>query len=431
MNAIDRLIEADRKTPKRIGVFGDSMTDIYAHGRMEIGQEDTPKFIEERLVCCPGGASNAARQLYQWNSKAVMLGPETEYGIKKTRFVVNGKTVFRHDDDGCLYGENDLERHRELALQELEEHPCDGILISDYDKYFLTPHFIRQIIDYANERGIPCVADAKREPKLYRGAIIKCNADYNRKYDKWWEKRDMPAVLTLGHSQCVVLNEEYDNSKLCGQTKPVECVSHVGAGDCFAAHLTLALAHDFSLEDAATIAHSAGRVYVQFAHNRPPWPHEIRRDIDPCQGKIIQFLGLTALRESIPGKIVFANGCFDLFGPHHLHLLNEAKKHGDALVVGVNSDESVRHLKGMGRPVIPHEQRAMLIAGLEAVDWVVVFDEDTPAKVMEQLKPDIRVVADLGRNFDGDQFAKEVVKIAPLEGWSTTSTVTKIMRMPS
>lgn len=429
MNAIDRLIKLDRESPKRIFCVGDNMTDVYVHGHMAIGQEDCPKFVEERMCCVPGGAGNAARQLANWNSKAVLLGIEAEYGLQKARFIVNGKTVFRHDDDDCLYGEKELAQHREMAMEELKEHPCDAILISDYDKYFLTPEFIRQIINYAGEHGIPCVADAKREPELYRDAILKCNIEYAERFDV--NPLDTASyVITHGHKTPAI----WDAGKMVERrhlNRPVECVSHVGAGDCFASHLVLALAHGLSLEDAATIAHSAGRCYVQYEHNRPPHPFEIRRDLDPCRGKIIDLPSLVALRQSILGKIVFANGCFDLFGPHHLYLLNEAKKHGDVLVVGVNSDSSVYHLKGMGRPVIPQEQRALLIAGLEAVDWVIVFDGLTPASVMEQLKPDVRVVADMVRNVEGDQFAKEVVKVAPMEGWSTTTTVTKIMRMPS
>lgn len=428
MNAIDRLIESDRKTPKRIACIGDSVTDVYVHGHLDTCQENCLKFMEDSRTTVDGGVANASRSLSHWHSPAAYFSNHRSIEPVKTRFIVNGKIVFRHDDD-----EMDvpaiLAGSQKTAFAAMTSGNPSGILISDYSKGFLTPEFISQIIDYANKRDIPCVADAKREPELYRGATLKCNIDYARRFDV--NPLDTPSyVITHGHKTPAIWcdGNMVERRHL---NRPVECVSHVGAGDCFAATMTLALAHGLSLGDAATIAHSAGRCYVQHPHNRPPWPHELRRDLDPCQGKIIQSLGLPALRESIPGKIVFANGCFDLFGPHHLYLLNEARKHGDALVVGVNSDESVRHLKGMGRPVIPQEQRALLIAGLEAVDWVIVFDENTPATVMWQLKPDVRVVADMGRNFDGDQFAKEVVKIAPLEGWSTTSTVTKIMRMPS
>ncbi len=131
---------------------------------------------------------------------------------------------------------------------------------------------------------IPCVADCKREPEVYDGCVLKCNGDYQDKYCELIPFENM--VITHGEKNPAVWSGPVPYG--IGQPLPsVRCVNHVGAGDCFAAHLTLALTCGFSLKDAAALAHSAGRVYVQYPHNRPPQPDEIAADLSghkvcPC-----------------------------------------------------------------------------------------------------------------------------------------------------
>lgn len=276
MSIIDRLIELDTAVArgvagavqKKIAVVGDQITDVYAHGRLDACQDGCQKFVEESRVVVPGGAANAARSLENWEANTVNIFDMREPKPSKTRLMVDGRCVFRHDDDTVDF---DTDLFRLEAMLILERWNPDAILISDYDKGFMTPGFITAVIALATARGIPCVADAKREPAVYRGAFVKGNWEYGRK-----NKGFMPDnrwVLTCGADNPLTFRWQ-DICKL----SPVGCVNHVGAGDCFAAHLTLALAHDMNLEDAAAIAHSAGRVYVQFPHNRPPHPQEIRAD---------------------------------------------------------------------------------------------------------------------------------------------------------
>ena len=138
-----------------------------------------------------------------------------------------------------------------------------------------------------------------------------------------------------------------------------------------------------------------------------------------------------------PGKrngrrVVFTNGCFDLLHPGHIKILEAARSLGDALVVGINSDDSVRTLKGAGRPVIPEQERAEILAGFECVDGVVVFDELTPQKTVAALLPDILVK---GGDWPGNQIVGreeveaaggKVVLIDVVEGHSTTEILRKI-----
>jgi rfaE bifunctional protein nucleotidyltransferase chain/domain len=138
-----------------------------------------------------------------------------------------------------------------------------------------------------------------------------------------------------------------------------------------------------------------------------------------------------------PGKrngrrVVFTNGCFDLLHPGHIKLLEAARSKGDALIVGLNSDDSVRTLKGAGRPVIPQQERAEILASLECVDAVIVFDQLTPQKTVAALLPDILVK---GGDWPGNQIVGreeveatggEVVLIDVVEGYSTTEILRKI-----
>lgn len=131
-------------------------------------------------------------------------------------------------------------------------------------------------------------------------------------------------------------------------------------------------------------------------------------------------------------KIVFTNGCFDILHVGHLRYMNEAKMQGDILIVGVNSDESVRRLKGASRPINSEKDRAELLSGLKAVDFTVIFDEDTPVEIIEELKPSIHVKGgdykkeDLPETIIVEKHGGEVRILKFIEGKSTTNIVNKI-----
>ncbi len=158
----------------------------------------------------------------------------------------------------------------------------DAVLISDYDKGLLTPPFLRQVIDLCTLMGIVCVADAKRDPSLYEGAIIKGNQDYFgiTGIPERVRRLDTRAVTTLGAYSPIVWDRgDCWSPVVRWQSISLNCVNHVGAGDCFAAHLTLGLSCGLSLKEAAAVAHSAGRVYVQRKYNEPPGIEEMKKDV--------------------------------------------------------------------------------------------------------------------------------------------------------
>jgi bifunctional ADP-heptose synthase (sugar kinase/adenylyltransferase) len=271
MSAIDRLIESDQKSPKHILVVGDFIRDVWVHGVLHDCQDGCKKFVETSACKTDGGAAGAVRQLDHWKSSAILNG-----GVKivarstKVRYIDDstGNIVFRRDMDLSFYCS---EREQRAVLKSVGE--VDAVLLSDYDKGLLTQEFIRQIIDLCNSNGtIPVVVDAKREPSMYTGAIVKGNQDY---WSKYVFPTNVETVMTMGKWSPVI----GIGRRIPDDLPTVQCVNHVGAGDCFAAHLVLGLAHGLSLEESAMIAHSAGRVYVQHRYGRPLFPQEIVDDL--------------------------------------------------------------------------------------------------------------------------------------------------------
>jgi bifunctional ADP-heptose synthase (sugar kinase/adenylyltransferase) len=286
---IEDLINRDREMPCRILVIGDGMTDIYVHGRLEEAcQEGCGKFVEKGRVTVPGGVANAARSLEGWKAR-VRLCAIPSAGPVKTRFMADnyvdahGKPIgrqvccFRHDDDR---NRADVVLICREALRVLEnfEYPPNAVLLSDYDKGTLSPAFISKVAGICWDQRIPCVADCKRAPEVYAGCLLKGNKAWGDKYTPSVTEQCYRYVETQGAAPPQVWEKGWLDD--IPPLPLVTCVNHVGAGDCFAAHLTLGLAYGLSLKDAARIAYSAGRVYVQHPHNRPPQPAEIRADME-------------------------------------------------------------------------------------------------------------------------------------------------------
>lgn len=266
MNLVEQLWNLVRGERKRVVVIGDAMVDRWVHGNTHTGcQEGCTKFEQTEVVTTPGGAANAEACLKHWPINTSLCAVSEQDRCVKTRFLDTfGRIVYRWDDDKAPPPQ---EWVLDLAVDWVR--CAGGVLLSDYDKGFLTPEFIQRVLEVCQERKIPCVADCKREPEVYKGCIMKGNHAWARN----WQRCD-EGVVTRGYEPPLI-----DGHSSSHNLPPVACVNHVGAGDCFAAHLTLALAYGFSLKEAAAIAHSAGRVYVQHPHNRPPYPGEVAADM--------------------------------------------------------------------------------------------------------------------------------------------------------
>ena len=138
-------------------------------------------------------------------------------------------------------------------------------------------------------------------------------------------------------------------------------------------------------------------------------------------------------RRTAGSTVVFTNGCFDLLHPGHIHLLTEAKSQGDILVVALNSDASVRKIKGNGRPILPEADRALLVSALEAVDYVVIFDEADPLELIRELSPDVLVKGGdwEAHEIIGKELVTKVVVVSYQSGYSTTEIIKRVLGPPS
>lgn len=276
-NLATRLADAVHKEQRRIVVIGDTMTDVWVHGDAEDCQDDCPKLTERQRIEVPGGAANAERSISLWRTNTSLYGWAERDRPTKLRLVDQAGAIrFRLDNDEVFDRNRDYAWCRRDAL---EMAWCAGaVLLSDYDKGFLTLGFIQSIVGVCREHGIPCVADCKRTPEVYAGCTLKGNMEYAQRFasNLVYEINMNDVVVTNGAKPPNLYAKNwYEPSEL----SPVECVNHVGAGDCFAAHLALALAYGFSLKEAAALAHSAGRIYVQHPYNEPPSPQDIAEDL--------------------------------------------------------------------------------------------------------------------------------------------------------
>ena len=222
--------------------------------------------------------------------------------------------------------------------------------------------------------------------------------------------------------ECKAVVITFGGGKVCGidglelftfnpQTS-VTVESVVGAGDCFAAFFAMAVGHGFTVPEAAEIAWNAGSNYVKHRRNEPITPAELSPSAIVHPDDLID-------RNF---KLVFANGCFDILHEGHIKTLEFAKSKGDKLVVAINSDASVKRLKGDNRPIKPLDQRMAVMAALKMVDFVVSFDEDTPLELIKKIKPDVLVKGSDYKDGEivGAYIVPEVFRAPIIKGLSTS-----------
>jgi D-beta-D-heptose 7-phosphate kinase/D-beta-D-heptose 1-phosphate adenosyltransferase len=453
MELITKFLEKNAKKTIFLHVIGDSIVDECYKVKVTrispespnvcvmVSEDSTPSVIS------PGGAANVCHQLKNFNARPRLFSliDREAYDI----FVKCGIPFFGHiiiDDliprkkrfyDGNIQISNRWDIEKKLNCQEkvleliklwqvFQAEP-DVIIISDYDKGL----FESEHLSLFNLTNKIVIVDPKKPPlDKWKGCtIFKPNANeafelsggltnWEQQCDFFQDKLGCQSVVITQEGRGVVgkTNEgyfEYD------PVRKVAASRITGAGDCFVGVLALAVAHGFSVSDAAIIAFEAGQLYVQT---------DVNDTITPLQ---FQKKSKFATAEELKNrnfKLVFSNGCYDILHSGHLETLKIAKSKGDKLVVAVNSDASVTRLKGPKRPVVPLQERMELLAALECVDYVISFDEDTPLHLMEQIKPNVIVKgADWNNKIVvGSEIAEEVVLVPLIEDKSTTNIIEKI-----
>jgi D-beta-D-heptose 7-phosphate kinase/D-beta-D-heptose 1-phosphate adenosyltransferase len=386
-----------------IAVIGDYILDEYITGKVErISPESPiPIFKEVSYECRDGGSGNVVANLQALGAEVDHYFDVTNHAIKK-RYVCDNHLVFRSDNEQYTIN-NDVDY---LDLTGIEY--C---VLSDYNKGYL--HYTHRIITRCKSFGCKVIVDPKKRLENYIGAdIVKLNqkelVDYTDKEDyqnspaRMLYKYQIGAlVVTRGRDGVSVYTKD-STTHIKGDEHSVSDVT--GAGDVFIASMTYYLSLGDDLVMACTKANKLAGLSVTKFGTYVLTQDDIRRV-----------------------KTVFTNGCFDILHRGHIELLRESKKLGGRLVVGLNSDESVRRLKGNDRPVNKQEDRKALLESLESVDEVVIFDADTPRRVIENLRPD---VITKGGDYTtetvvGNDLA-EVVIIPLVGNLSTTSIIEKL-----
>ena len=420
---------------RSILVIGDVMLDRFVDGKVNRLSPEAPVPVLElaRESVMPGGAANVACNLAglgcdvrllsvsgndpAGRTLAQLLGTNLSVDFHqiidkdrptttKTRFRADGQQVLRVDEEVTTpVGHATAEQL--LATFTDAVRSVELVVLSDYAKGAVSPNIVRQVIDIARKARKPVVTDPKlADFSIYSGSTMltpnlgelrsatgltgDALEDVAEAAAKLARRHDIGSVLvTLSARGMLLVNK--DGSWTHNPAKTLEVFDVSGAGDTVIAMIGAALAGGMSDAEAVKLANIAAGVVVAKSGTAAACPGEIISMAGAIPPRLEQHQ-LAALCEDWRKdghRIGFANGCFDLLHPGHLHLLKTAASSCDKLVVGLNSDESVRRLKGETRPIQNEDQRAAVLSQLPFVDGVACFGEDTPLELITALQPDI------------------------------------------
>jgi D-beta-D-heptose 7-phosphate kinase/D-beta-D-heptose 1-phosphate adenosyltransferase len=465
---------------------GDVMLDHFVYGQVERISPESPVPVlrQQHQFSMLGGAGNVMRNITALGGQVIFISVigEDEAGrtlqsqldpltnvqaklftephrqtIQKTRFIAQGQQLLRVDEETVLACTDETEQK---IVKVVEDYLpcCQAVVLSDYHKGLFTKNLSQTLIKHIRKlnANLPIIVDPKgRHYNRYKGATIitpnikelsevagyplRSQAEIVTESQKIQQSLAIESILVTQGSQGMTLVEKDNEAEFFpAQTREVYDVS--GAGDTVVATLVLGLASGYSLKESCYLANEAAGIVVGKVGTATTTIDELENSLSQHHGvshsqKIVDIHQAQDLlkRWRFQGlKIGFTNGCFDLLHLGHLHILHQSAQACDKLVIGLNTDNSVRRLKGQERPIQNQETRANVLASLTMVDAVILFDEETPFELIKVLHPDVlikgadytvdRVVgADLVQARGG-----QVLLVDLREGHSTTSTVTKI-----
>jgi D-beta-D-heptose 7-phosphate kinase / D-beta-D-heptose 1-phosphate adenosyltransferase len=479
------LAELAAAVPRLAGgsvtVIGDVMLDRYVYGtvRRISPEAPVPILAVEREAVMPGGAGNVIRNLTTLGAASAFIsvvgddpaGAELtgliggQPGVEpwllveggrtttlKVRYIANGQQLLRADHEETTPIDTRLaERMVRIATDAMAATTVT--VLSDYAKGVISAEAARALIGVARGLGRKVIVDPKgADYRRYAGADI---ITPNRR--ELAEAAGMPVstepdlIAAAAHLRsthgfgAVLVTRAEDGMTLLDATGtqhfPAEAADVFdvsGAGDTVVATLAAGVAAGLELPAAVRLANIAAGIVVGKIGTAAARPEELLAACTAEGGALRKILSREAAAEQVERwrrkgwRIGFTNGCFDLLHPGHVHLLEQARGACDRLVVGLNSDASVRRLKGPDRPVQPEAARAAVLASLAAVDLVCIYEEDTPLSLLADLRPDLLV--------KGADYTREtVVGAGEIEGWggrvmlaellpghSTTATVARL-----
>jgi D-beta-D-heptose 7-phosphate kinase/D-beta-D-heptose 1-phosphate adenosyltransferase len=473
----------------RILVIGDIILDRYIFGCAErISQEaPVPLLRADRREIRLGGAASVASMLaclgaevtlagvvggdrqapivldlvqeFKIHTHLVLPDPDRPTTLKE-RYI--GRAHDRHPQQMLRV---DFEARTPLApaletclLNGLDAHlsGCDIVLISDYDKGVCTPRLMRHAIDrarafrvkvlvdpirgsdYSKYHGATCLTPNRPEAQLATGLPVATPTEALAAGEQLRRQLDAEAVIVTLDKDGMALAHADGRRQVFG-TRSRQVYDITGAGDMVLSVLGLCLAAGANYEAAIALGNVAGGLEVErlgvATLTREELLHDLLASAPAPPSKVLRLNDLTVeleRRRSRGDRIVFTNGCFDIIHAGHVRYLQQARALGQPLVVGLNSDASVRRLKGPGRPLNTAEARAEVLAALSCVDYATVFDEDTPLRLIEAVHPhvlvkggDYRPEQVVGREFVESQ-GGQLILIPLVPGQSTSRLVTHL-----
>lgn len=482
LSALQHLLEL--APGRRVACVGDLMIDRFVYGDVSrvSPEAPVPVLARTRELVMLGAAGNVARNVAALGGEVSLVGlvggdPEglealrlvgEEAGVEgylvtdpdrpttlKTRFVSGGQQLLRVDLEASRAVSGDVEQRLVRTIRDAAKG-AGAILLSDYGKGVVTDAVIAVCREAASAGGGVVVVDSKARSFARYGAVdlIKPNAaelanatDLPTETDAQIELA-LVSALKLWEAKAILVTRASKGISLAvrGQairhfpTAPREVFDASGAGDTTLAALGLALAAKAPLDDAIAFAQLASGVAVGKVGTATVSPDELveaalSAHMAPAEAKVAtaQRMADEVARWRARGlRVGFTNGCFDILHKGHVAYLSQARGWCDRLIVGLNSDASVRTLKGEGRPVNDLESRALVLAGLGSVDLVVPFEEATPVRLIEAARPDVLVKGadysesevvghDLVKTWGG-----EVRLAAIVEGYSTTAAIARM-----
>jgi D-beta-D-heptose 7-phosphate kinase/D-beta-D-heptose 1-phosphate adenosyltransferase len=468
----------------RVMVIGDVILDRYVTGSVHRLSPEAPIPVLRPAGnrCTPGGAANVALNIATLGGQAILVGvigddaagDEVERlmhatpGITpalvrianrpttcKTRFMTGSHQLLRLDEETTA----PLDHAGLLAVMEAVEGnlgAADVIVLSDYAKGVLCDGVLDAILSRTTAAGLLVIADPKRPDfAAYRGATIltpnehevrvatRIEADHDTEADRAGrvalDATGGQAVLVTRSAKGLTLVCR-DRDALHLPTRAREVADVSGAGDTLVAALSVALGAGAALLEAAMLANATAGISVGKQGTATVSGQELldALHLDDLVATDRKVANLEEAIEQVAEwhrrglKVGFANGCFDLIHPGHVRLLSEARAACDRLIVALNTDASVKRLKGPSRPLQNEMARATVMASMAPVDLVTLFDEDTPLEMIQALRPDVLVK---GSDYTVDQvvgadvvqgWGGKVVLVTLREGHSTTSTIRRM-----
>ena len=473
------MINLQNKSPKVL-VVGDLIIDQYLWGSCDRISPEAPVQIvnidSENIVL--GGAGNVVNNLKSLGAKVDVIsvisdsktseilqglltniGVDTKYLIsqkdrinsKKSRIIASQQQVVRYDHESTEEINDKSQNHLIDIFKKIVTN-YEIVLLSDYSKGVLTRSLTQSLIKISRKNNIKVLIDPKGSDfSKYKGAFLltpnKKEASEATKINIQDKASLKDAIISI-KTECeldvsiITLSENgiaiYDNNLRTHPTVTREVFDVTGAGDTILASLGFALACGYEIDNAVEFSNLAAGVVVGKIGSSTATLNEIiqhesnlkKSSSDDC---IKTLKEITILSEELRVKnnrIVFTNGCFDLLHAGHVRYLETAKSFGDVLIVGLNSDQSVARLKGENRPINHQMDRAYILAALETVDYVVIFDEDTPYQLIEAIKPITLVKGGdyKDKKVAGQEIVDELKLVKFIENKSTSQIIKKIKK---